>query len=404
MIMKRILFIVNKYYPDSNSGANIIKRICEGLAENYLIEVFVLSSKTIVYQQEEINNVLIHRTPFEERVYNNNTYRIFYERFVSCIGGVYSFNKYKFYQQIESIRNFIEKKKYDIVISVCYPIFTHYIASQILTYNMKWIAYYLDPYYCNEQEKRGKIRKLATEKKILKRSNAIIVPSLLNESYKKIYKKDIYCIDFPNIRNFDLESNDELIKLSEKHINCVFLGNLYGDIRNPNFFFRLIQKMQNDKILFYIVGDVHNYNIYDLEKWKDKLKGKVRFYNRVSVYEGNYIMKQADCLINIGNSVANQLPGKVFDYISTGKPIINISKIKDCPSCIFLQKYPIVLNIYENDKMIDKYVSDIEKFVITNKGKKIKYEIVEELFPSYTSSKVINKIENAIFEVLKNTI
>ena len=51
---------------------------------------------------------------------------------------------------------------------------------------------------------------------------------------------------------------------------------------------------------------------------------------RVSHTVAIQYMSEADFLLNIGNSISSMVPSKIFEYISTGKPIISIySNIND---------------------------------------------------------------------------
>ena len=55
-------------------------------------------------------------------------------------------------------------------------------------------------------------------------------------------------------------------------------------------------------------------------------------------------------------------PSKIFEYISTGKPIISTAPIKEEPCIPYLTKYGNACIIYE-DKNIDESVALITKFV-----------------------------------------
>ena len=51
-----------------------------------------------------------------------------------------------------------------------------------------------------------------------------------------------------------------------------------------------------------------------------------------------------------GNKVDNQVPSKIFDYISLGKPIINVYTSEKDPALEYLKQYPLALNISETNK------------------------------------------------------
>ena len=56
-------------------------------------------------------------------------------------------------------------------------------------------------------------------------------------------------------------------------------------------------------------------------------------------------MLNSDILVNIGNATKYQLPSKLVEYVSTGKPILNITSILDDSSDAFLSSYPMAKTV-----------------------------------------------------------
>ncbi len=107
-------------------------------------------------------------------------------------------------------------------------------------------------------------------------------------------------------------------------------------------------------------------------------------------------MLQTDILINIGNSVSNQLPSKLIDYISTGKPIVNICKLEVCPSLKYMKRYPLCLNVFEgplSNTIVNKFVS----FCENNVGKSLIFDgllnCFSECTPDFISGKLVQVIK-----------
>jgi hypothetical protein len=76
-------------------------------------------------------------------------------------------------------------------------------------------------------------------------------------------------------------------------------------------------------------------------------------------------MREADILVNIGNDAPYQLPSKVVEYISMGKPILNVAKIEEDSSREFFKAYPVSLCLLENaatpnSSEFDKLIQFIE--------------------------------------------
>ena len=76
--------------------------------------------------------------------------------------------------------------------------------------------------------------------------------------------------------------------------------------------------------------------------------------------------KEADVLINIGDNIPYQLPSKVVEYASTGKPILNIMENETDNSIKYFNNYPIILNIIEeSNKTINGQSQEIKYFLQT---------------------------------------
>ncbi len=398
--MRKILVLAQSYYPASTSGANILRRICESLTDKYIVDVFALSSEDEDLSYDVVNNVTVFRSDCNTQISKTGN---LCGRIISVLNGVFSFNILKLRYCQHEFENKIKGGQYDLVVSFCYPIVSHYIASKARDKDMsfKWIAYYFDPYFCNKQIKKGYYRRLLTEKKILKKADAVAVPSLIQPEYKKIKSNNLYAVEFPNIIDFSVTVKEKSICLEEDKIKCVFLGNLYGDIRKPESLFELIEQLNDMDIKFYFVGGAYNFEDGFIDGWKKRLGKSIEFIDRVSAESGNWILKQADILINIGNSVDNQLPGKVFDYISTGKPIISICKIRNCPSYQFLKRYPLALLLFEKNNHVCENNSVIKKFIYDNAGKEISHFEIQQLYHEYTSTNVLKQIKNIFDTVIK---
>lgn len=400
--MKRILFLAQSYYPSSVSGANILRKICESLTDTCLVDVYTLSCGNDDSKHEVIQKVNVYRACSEM---NADKICSICGKAVSVLNGVYSFNIMKLKQCQNEFENRLKEINYDLVVSVCYPIAAHYIASQARrkkkNFHFKWIAYYLDPYFCNKQLGKGYKRRFYTEKRILNHADAVIVPGLIKADYAQIKHNCLYDAELPNIIDFSKTKKEKSVSLDSENIKCVFLGNLYGDIRNPESLFKMIDYMDDTEIKFYFVGGKYNFQAGFLDMWKKRLGKKIEMINRVSAESANWILEQADILINIGNSVDNQLPGKVFDYISVGKPIVNICKMKNCPSLQFLKYYPLALSLFEGGNSCASQDSDrIKKFIYENRGKRISYSEICKLYREFTSAHILAKIDKIFKQVI----
>lgn len=101
-------------------------------------------------------------------------------------------------------------------------------------------------------------------------------------------------------------------------LHIVFTGNFYEAFRNPVEFAKALHLLSSQDIAVTIAGD--NTRFADLFKGVQN----VRFLGRIDHFECLALQGFADILLNIGNSQNYQLPGKVYEYLVTGKTILHL--------------------------------------------------------------------------------
>ena len=79
-------------------------------------------------------------------------------------------------------------------------------------------------------------------------------------------------------------------------------------------------------------------------KKRPSLTNRVFSHPRTSHKTAVQAMFEADILVNIGNSTSYQLPSKIIEYMATGKPILNLTTIKNDTSSKKLHNYPLHFN------------------------------------------------------------
>jgi hypothetical protein len=162
---------------------------------------------------------------------------------------------------------------------------------------------------------------------------------------------------------------DEDIGSGNKAIRLVFAGTLYRAIRNPGYllrlFSRLIQSELGSCIELHFYGNINDCDdiFMPYREWLGKnifLHGQVE---RRILYRA---MQGATLLVNIGNTTSYQLPSKVVEYASTGKPVLNIYKIPNDSSTEFFTSYGACLNVMDDGKDIaGGMLEDIVRFIKT---------------------------------------
>ena len=75
----------------------------------------------------------------------------------------------------------------------------------------------------------------------------------------------------------------------------------------------------------------------------------INFLGAVDHFEALKLQQQADILVNIGNSQSDQLPGKVFEYLVSDKPIFHIRGCSQDPTESYLNDHSCAF-VADNDE------------------------------------------------------
>ena len=200
-----------------------------------------------------------------------------------------------------------------------------------------------------------------------------------NEEYKGLYT----FVDLPLVKLND--TNERFEMFDQKYISIVYTGSIPQHIRNPKYIVELLLSlnMENLRLYFIGVGD----NRY--------LSSKIRESDSIVIIpylpheECMKAINSADFLLNLGNSQPYMMPSKLFEYFSTGKPIISTYSNESDNTLDYITRYPHSLMIKEHDELMADDADRLIKFLMNERGKVIGFKKVKEMFientPEYTA-------------------
>lgn len=166
-----------------------------------------------------------------------------------------------------------------------------------------------------------------------------------------------------------------------KVISILYTGTLYNPDRNPTRFVEGMREYcQEGRVTISFAGN-------DGEILRD-LATSVPNVHRLGVLaleECNKAIEDADILLSIGNRSPYLVPSKLFKYMSTGKPIIHLSRGQKDSCLPFLKKYPLALVLSEEHAdIIAEFSAFIQKLEALS-GTEIDLSgIYPAAFPNYT--------------------
>ncbi len=181
---------------------------------------------------------------------------------------------------------------------------------------------------------------------------------------------------------------------ADDRIHLLYCGWLYSDIRSPKYFLDILSRL-DERFVVTFMGR-------ECEKLTDRFtihtKAEVIALPNQPYDVALQAMADADIMINIGNSVPVHMPSKTLEYINTGKPIVNFYKMDDCPTLYYTNRYPLCLNLSEQDADVDATARRFIDFCVKNKGKTVERSYIEREFedctPQYIAQKIIDNLEN----------
>ena len=136
-----------------------------------------------------------------------------------------------------------------------------------------------------------------------------------------------------------------------------------------------------------------------LEEYKEILKEKLVLKYDVCKEECNNIIYNADFNINLGNNISNQVPSKLYEIVSIGKPIINFYTIEEDTSKKFLERYELCLNL-NIQKDSDSNINTFENFYQKNINKKLSYKDITSIYKD--SKQIVNEFISEVEKVCEN--
>ncbi len=207
----------------------------------------------------------------------------------------------------------------------------------------------------------------------------------LDKKFDK-YRQKMHTVDIPLIK----ENTSGYTGGNEK-ISVVYSGTLYP-IRKPDFALKC----------FYLINDVDfSLDFFSkgscestIEEYQDKTQGKVRRNGYIQREELLKIIASSNFLLSIGNENMEAIPSKIFEYMSTLKPIIHFYK-NDNDSCLpYLKDYPLALMIKEDENNIEEISREIKSFMKSFCDKTVTYAEILEKFEMNTPKYTVDILEN----------
>ena len=390
MERRKILVLSYEYFPTENANTKIIRELCHRLADRYSMDLVTLKTSG-AQETEDDGGIRILRVPeysfHREKCTGPVTLGILARMTAEKALAKWTHDETRMVERLyeHGIRKAVTVSGYDAVVSFSAPFPAHGCASRIARETgMPWVAVCFDPYFdCRifgperlEERKRREEKTFAPAAQVL-----ITYPT--DRDYLRAgvaFSDKILGMEMPGIAPQE-QKMPEAGKESGSSVRCCFFGMLYREIRDPRPAIALFTEA-GDGIEMRFAGAIDG-----AEKEEYFPEGcACRHIGRLAGEALEKEYEAAEILVNIGNAVDNQMPSKIFEYISTGKPIINIYKSMDCPTLKYMEKYPAALNIFEGDieANLAETAKRVREFCLEFRGKWVPAEVIGSLYAENT--------------------
>lgn len=118
---------------------------------------------------------------------------------------------------------------------------------------------------------------------------------------------------------------------------------------------------------------------------------QLRTFPAVSRPEAVNAILDADVLLCIGNPYPVHIPSKVFEYVASGKPIIALHTLPDCPTLVYTGDYPLALNLHESTDPASA-ARMVTEFCLRARGQSVPPSALARLFRDIDSEHIIDTI------------
>ena len=289
---------------------------------------------------------------------------------------------------------------FDLIVTVSAPIDTVYTVSELKRRGQldgcRWLAVFEDPYAGYIGNSAASDELYADMRRVLAYADGI---SLTPEMYIARTRELCDSLGCPTVA-IPVSAIRELptaARSASDTARCAYIGSLQNiAVRNPENMFRILAaaKGVNATLVVSAFSD-------ECRALYDKLlRGNpaVTLSGRISHDECISLVGGSDILLNIGNRAENQIPSKLFEYISSGLPIVHFKCAADDPAVPLLERYPNALVLCGAGK---DECERFEKFCRERSGVRIPFDEVRRLFPEYTEEAICESFAKLYRRVMK---
>lgn len=230
-------------------------------------------------------------------------------------------NRHEIYDTFKAMATKIKElelnlNNYDLIITSSDPKSSHLVGLELLKNHKEipWIQIWGDPFLNDITFKKKRIAAQVKkeEKRLLSLASKVIyVSALTNEMQKVVYPNFANKMNYVPSPYFE-EINYQYNIKDKKSFTYLYCGDYFKEVRD---IMPLYQAFRNSDNKLIICGNT------DLNL---KTLNNIHIYPRVNQKQVKIFENDCDILVHISNLKGSQIPGKIYQYSGTNKPIMFI--------------------------------------------------------------------------------
>lgn len=401
---------MGKYYPNPSANSVCVKNIIDSIDKKEYCITIVCYDDFAYYDCNNIKIKKIKRNFFQNIFYKTERKKNIFSKLINVISKfILKYSQLLFLcswpftdplyakKVLRIVKKMHKREKFDYIVAVHKPISSLYVGSKMkkIDSSIKYIAYFLDSLSGGrplsiKSDTWNLNKGLKLENKLLNNADKIL---FMDSTRKHHEKYNIDNIPYDKVCYVDIPyfiSHKPIIANNSKNDKkmILFCGTANYPLRNIAFFLKVINEISDNTYVFYFIGDT-NYNLLI----KNNLQNVVYLPN-MSRDDLEVYLQNADFYLNLGVKVSSTISGKIFEYISYGKPIITTYSIDEEASISYLKRYPLSFFIDERDIDYKQQARKLLEFLNNNIDKRVDLMSASNIFyknkPEYFVSKVFD--------------
>lgn len=420
MKKKSILMVTDSSYPNLTMNGVVMKNIIDAIMGEYHIDIISLQQRfddVKTYQGIRIQYIksypyymfmfrekrLKSKKGFISFLYGALTLGIRIFSFITRLISMSATNVVLTNGIRHNMNRMLQEKSYDYMLCIARP-FEAFVAALPLAEkyrNTQFIGYQVDNFVTGEDHNYPSFlmkRRNQKRKEILNSCAKLFSRYFMLES---IYRHEaIFLENEMSVKSIGMPLLIEKRKISEEvletrqnknRITFVYAGSLLQFFRPPQDSLDIMLKITKKLDIcvdLYQRGDCNDI----LAAYEKQSERMIVNHGTVGIEQCYQAMMQGDILFAISNYAGDQISGKTFEYMSSGKPIIYFYYSEHDMNANLFEEYGLSLCVRIDSGQVEKNADRVIEFAKMAVGKTVPFEEVKRKFARYTPERIVEEL------------